>query len=74
MVDVITSYSIHYTKLYEKEKLTSEAVDLTGLDNPNSPVQLKDWLGNEIGQPVESLTKTAMPELMEAAEGDAQLV
>jgi len=55
-----------------KEKLTSEAVDLTGLDNPNSPVQLKDWLGNEIGQPVESLTKTAMPELMEAAEGDAQ--
>lgn len=54
-----------------KDKLTVEAVDLTGLDNPNSPTQLKDWLGDEIGQSVESLTKTSIPEIMDAADSDA---
>ena len=30
---------------------------LTGLENPNSPAQLKEWLSEQLGQDVKSLTK-----------------
>ena len=53
-----------------KGRLTTEAVDLTGLENPNSPAQLKQWIGNEMDQEVNSLTKTAIPELMEATDSE----
>lgn len=53
-----------------KEMLTEEATRLTGLDNPNSPAQLKDYLTEALGVEVTSLTKTAIPELMELAESD----
>ena len=33
------------------------AQELTGLENPNSPKQLKDWLSEELGRDVKSLTK-----------------
>lgn len=51
-----------------KEILTDEATELTGLDNPNSAAQLKEWLTDQTGTAVTSLTKTAMPDLLEAAE------
>lgn len=53
-----------------KERLTSEAVDLTGLENPNSPSQLKDWIGDEIGEAVDSLTKTAIPQLIKKTDSE----
>lgn len=53
-----------------KEILTAEATELTGLDNPNSPAQLKEWLSEEIGEEVTSLTKTAIPELMDASDSE----
>ena len=46
----------------------SEARALTGLENPNSPQQLKAWLA-ENGLTVESLGKTAVSDLLEGAEG-----
>lgn len=52
----------------QKEILTAEATELTGLDNPNSPAQLKEWLTDQTGEAVESLTKTAIPELIENSE------
>lgn len=53
-----------------KEILTSEATELTGLDNPNSPAQLKRWLTEQTGESVESLNKTAIPEMLENSESD----
>lgn len=54
-----------------RERLTAEAVDLTGLDNPNSPAQLKNWLSTETGGAVTSLTKEAIPVLLEQTEDEA---
>lgn len=38
--------------------------DLTGLDNPNSPAQLKAWLTSELGREITSLTKDSVLELI----------
>lgn len=40
-----------------REDLTDEAKSRTGLDNPNSVAQLKDWLTDTMGEDVESLNK-----------------
>jgi len=49
----------------QREILTAEARKLTGLENPNSGMQLKNWLSKEYGKPVKSLAKGAMAELLE---------
>lgn len=48
-----------------KERLTKEAIELTGLSNPNSPTQLKKWLSEKVGHEVKSLTKDTIPTLIE---------
>ena len=53
-----------------KDRLTKEAIYLTGLSNPNSPTQLKKWLSGKVGYEVTSLTKDSIPKLLEAAEDD----
>lgn len=40
-------------------------LDLTGLDNPNSLVQLKDWIFKNTGETVASITKGNLPELID---------
>ncbi len=52
------------------ERLQNEARELTGLDNPNSPTQLKKWLGERVGHEVTSLTKDSIPGLLEEAKDD----
>ena len=52
------------------EKMKQEAKELTGLSNPNSPSQLKEWIGGRIGHEVTSLTKEAVPLLIEEAQDD----
>lgn len=56
--------------MINREKLTIEAIELTGLDNPNSAVQLKAWLTDETGSEVEKLTKEAVPELLKTTDDD----
>lgn len=52
------------------EEITKELQDLTGVENPNSALQLKSWLGVEMQRDVETLSKTVMPELInEAGKG-----
>lgn len=51
-----------------KDRLTKEAIELTGLNNPNSAAQLKDWLTTETGESVTSLTKEAIPVLLKSAD------
>ena len=46
-----------------KAQLMAEAQALTGLSNPNSPAQLKDWLHSATGLPVDSLNKRGLDDL-----------
>ena len=47
-----------------RDTMLNEAVRLTGLDNPNSAAQLKQWISDQTGNEVNSLTKEAVPELL----------
>ncbi len=51
-----------------REKLLARATTLTGLENPNSPAQLKTWL-NEHGCNMDSLAKTDVAAALETATG-----
>ena len=51
-----------------QERKTEEAARLTGLDNPNSVAQLKEWLMSAEGLEVDSLNKETVPELLKQAE------
>lgn len=57
------------------EELTDELKRITGVDNPNSPTQLKTWLSEEMETEINTLSKNVMPDLIaEAGAGsDAAL-
>ena len=55
-----------------KETHMEQARDVTGLENPNSPVQLKTWLA-EKGVDADSLSKAAVAEMLEKADGEVEL-
>lgn len=50
---------------------TERAYELTGLENPNSVSQLKDWLSDR-GVEVESLSKKNVKELVDETEGEVE--
>lgn len=52
------------------EDLMLEAQNISGLDNPNSVSQLKDWLENETGNEISGLTKKDVPELIKNADSE----
>ena len=52
-----------------KEAVTARAYELTGLDNPNSPAQIKGWLSDR-GLEVDSLDKKAVKSLISDADGE----
>ncbi|WP_444321577.1 DNA polymerase [Megasphaera sp.] len=47
-----------------REKLLARAQDITGLDNPNSPLQVKGWLEERLGRTVDSLSKAAVADML----------
>ncbi len=47
------------------ERLTEEAMILTGLDNPNSTAQLKDWLEKQTGEEIPDVTKDTVTSMLE---------
>lgn len=51
-----------------REELIQEAIELTGLENPNSVAQMKGWLESETGEEIEKLNKDALPELLKSAK------
>ena len=58
-----------------REQMISEAVQITGLDNPNSVSQLKTWLETETDTEILSLNKEKTTELLESVpEGPAKKV
>lgn len=52
-----------------RKTLLKEAQELTGLDNPNSLTQLKDWYRVRFGLDLESITKDRFPEIEERLRG-----
>lgn len=57
-----------------KGRLNAKCQQITGLDNPNSPTQLKNWLGEKTGQTIARLTKEDYPKMMASADGDVKRV
>ena len=52
-----------------RERLTGEATDLTGLDNPNSVAQLKAWIEEQMQEgEVESLNKETVKKLLASTD------
>lgn len=47
-----------------REKLLARAMEITGLDNPNSPLQVKGWLEERLGRTVDSLSKAAVADML----------
>lgn len=45
------------------KRLEDEAIEITGLSNPNSPTQLKKWLNRQTGLEITSLTKDSVKTL-----------
>ena len=48
-----------------KGQYKQQLKDLTGLDNPGSPQQLKRWLESKTGKEIKSLDKRVLPELLQ---------
>ena len=63
----LVTNAIAMSQLHKEEK-TAEAARLTGLDNPNSVAQLKNWLE------AESLTKQDVADMLKVAEGPRKRV
>lgn len=56
-----------------REKLLARAMEITGLDNPNSPLQVKGWLEEKLGRAVDSLSKAAVADMLtEDIPGDVR--
>ncbi|WP_296309371.1 DNA polymerase [Veillonella sp. CAG:933] len=53
-----------------KAQLMAEARKITGLDNPNSPVQLKEWVEGSLGHEIPGITKTDVKELLKGSLPD----
>lgn len=65
--------AIRFDEVY-KGRLNAECQQITGLDNPNSPMQLKSWIGGKMGKEITSLTKEDYPKMMLEADGDVKRV
>ncbi|MCI1963268.1 MAG: DNA polymerase [Ancrocorticia sp.] len=70
-VRIDTQLAAHAVEVdtHHRDTCLARAQQLTGLENPNSPIQLKDWLTVH-GCELESLTKAEVEAALETASGD----
>jgi DNA polymerase len=66
--------AIYLDNIY-RTNLVKEALELTGLSNPNSPKQLKDWLKTELEQDddIKSLDKNAVSKMLREVDDEKVL-
>ncbi|NCB99936.1 MAG: hypothetical protein EOM34_04535 [Clostridia bacterium] len=64
---------LDYDAVYQ-ERLKAEARDITGLDNPNSLAQLKEWYREKFDVEIKSLTKDTIPEIIKSLDGHPNAV
>ncbi|HEC2190260.1 TPA: DNA polymerase [Staphylococcus delphini] len=55
-----------------KEELLKQAIQITGLENPNSPSQLLNWLNEEQGLDIPNLQKKTVQEYIKNSTGKAK--
>lgn len=67
LIDVDFAVNAYDLDQINSQILGEEMKKLTGLDNPNSPKQLKDWLSAKMQKEVTSLAKGEIPTLIEQA-------
>ncbi|MDO5018745.1 MAG: DNA polymerase [Lagierella massiliensis] len=70
--ELLVDSAIKLDEILRKENM-KRAIELTGLENPNSPLQLKEWL-NEKGLKIDSLSKKDVESALENAKGDIKEV
>lgn len=70
--EVLVDSAIKFDEILRDENM-DRAIGLTGLENPNSPLQLKEWL-NKKGLEIESLAKKDVESALKDAEGDIKEV
>lgn len=66
--DVLVESSIMFDEILREENM-KKAIKLTGLENPNSPLQLREWL-NKKGLEIDSLSKKDVEKALKSAKGD----
>lgn len=70
--EVLVDSAIKFDEILREENML-RAIELTGLENPNSPLQLKEWL-NKKGLEIDSLAKKDVESALKNAEGDIKEV
>ncbi|WP_099208622.1 DNA polymerase [Urinicoccus timonensis] len=70
--EALVESAIKFDEILREENM-DRAIGLTGLENPNSPLQLKDWL-NKKGLEIDSLAKKDVESALKNAEGDIKEV
>ena len=70
--EVLVDSAIKFDEILREENM-DRAIGLTGLENPNSPLQLKEWL-NKKGIEIDSLAKKDVESALKNAEGDIKEV
>ena len=70
--EVLVDSAIKFDEILRDENM-DRAIGLTGLENPNSPMQLKEWL-NKKGLEIDSLAKKDVESALKNAEGDIKEV
>ena len=70
--EVLVASSIKFDEILREENM-DRAIELTGLENPNSPLQLKEWL-NKKGLEIDSLAKKDVESALKNVEGDIKEV
>ena len=70
--EVLVDSAIKFDEILRVENM-DRAIELTGLENPNSPLQLKGWL-NKKGLEIDSLAKKDVESALKNTEGDIKEV
>lgn len=70
--EALVDSAIKFDEILREENM-DRAIELTGLENPNSPLQLKEWL-NQKGLEIDSLAKKDVESALKNAEGDIKEV
>lgn len=67
-VDLVLAKNATTLDLENKKVILDKIKSITGVDNPNSPAQLKNWIGTTLGKTIKSLAKTEIPNILDGLE------
>ena len=71
LVDIDMAKNAYRIDELHSAVMTEQLIKLTGLENPNSPTQLKQWLSLAMGKEITTLAKETMDTLVEEAGSEA---